>query len=144
MTRPRENESVEGRERFIPDDDLEAQMDEPALDFNDDEPTDLIGERLPYAEVEQQQSPQRAREAGLTEAALPGHGPTADDLSPETLIPDDGSNSPSDYGRGRPTDQTFSRVNADEIGGGNGLDEAELARVDPLDGKPWDENEKSH
>lgn len=29
-------------------------------------------------------------------------------------------------------------VDADEIGAGTGLDEAELARVDPLDGKPWD------
>ena len=29
-------------------------------------------------------------------------------------------------------------VDAEEIGGGNGLDEAELGRADPLDGKPWD------
>ncbi|MGQ9425123.1 hypothetical protein ACXYTJ_06735 [Gilvimarinus sp. F26214L] len=29
-------------------------------------------------------------------------------------------------------------VDADEVGAGRGLDEAELARTDPLDGKPWD------
>ncbi|HCN45356.1 MAG TPA: phosphotransferase system, HPr-related protein, partial [Pseudomonas sp.] len=34
-------------------------------------------------------------------------------------------------------DQQLRRVDSDEIGGGIGLDEAELARSAPLDGKPW-------
>lgn len=41
--------------------------------------------------------------------------------------------------RGGPEEENDLRVvDADEIGAGTGLDEAELARVDPLDGKPWD------
>lgn len=40
---------------------------------------------------------------------------------------------------GGPEEENDLRVvDADEIGAGTGLDEAELARVDPLDGKPWD------
>ena len=61
---------------------------------------------------------------------------TDDDLTPENLIPDDGSRSPHEPGGSIPSDESLSIVNEDEIGEGYGLDEAELARVDPLDGKP--------
>jgi len=61
---------------------------------------------------------------------------TDDDLTPENLIRDDGSRSPQEPGGSVPSDASLSIVNEDEIGEGYGLDEAELARVDPLDGKP--------
>jgi len=65
-----------------------------------------------------------------------GFDPTDDDLELETLIPEDGARSPSEPGANHPADWDLSVVDEGEIGGGNGLDEAELARRDPLDGKP--------
>jgi hypothetical protein len=38
------------------------------------------------------------------------------------------------------SEEDLKVVDADQIGAGTGLDEAELGRVDPLDGKPWDGN----
>lgn len=81
----------------------------------------------------------RARTAGLTEASLPGSGPTDDDMAPETLIHEDGALSPAEAGEDVPADRTYRVVTAKEIGVGYGLDEAELAHVDPLDGEPWDD-----
>ena len=63
---------------------------------------------------------------------------TQDDLSPEILIKEDGALSSYEEGNSEPADQSFTIVGEREIGGGNGLDEAELALKDPLDGKPWD------
>ena len=60
---------------------------------------------------------------------------TADDLTPENLIPEDGSRSPHEPGGNIPQDINLSIVSEDEIGEGYGLDEAELGRIDPLDGK---------
>src|SRR5690606_12901058 len=77
----------------------------------------------------------RSAEAGLTEAAIPGHGPTADDAAPETLMPDDGARSPQERGPVEPAaDTELEEVPANRIGAGKGLDEAELARRKPLDG----------
>lgn len=104
------------------------------LDFDDDEPTARIGDEVPENELAQEQPPRRAREAGMTGASTADHHPTDDDLSPETLIHEDGARSPHEAGRGRPADQILSEVDEEDIGGGNGLDEAELADLDPLDG----------
>ncbi|PRB79868.1 hypothetical protein CQ007_14760 [Pseudomonas sp. MYb185] len=85
------------------------------------------------------ESAKRAGEAGLTEAAMPGQGPTADDATPETLMPDDGSRSPQEAATDAgAADAELSEVGRVRAGGGGGLDEAELGRVKPLDGKPWD------
>lgn len=65
-----------------------------------------------------------------------GFDPTDDDLEPETLIPEDGARSANEPGANHPADWDLSVVDQSDIGGGNGLDEAELARRDPLDGKP--------
>lgn len=62
------------------------------------------------------------------------YDPSDDDLEPETLIPEDGARSPNEQGLDKPADWDLSVVDEDDIGGGNGLDEAELARRDPLDG----------
>jgi hypothetical protein len=41
---------------------------------------------------------------------------------------------PRKSGEGNQADWDLSVVDEDDIGGGNGLDEAELARRDPMDG----------
>jgi hypothetical protein len=131
------------------DDDTQFYIDEEAnevsdLCFDDDGSTARIGDPLSATEIARQQPPKRTREAGLTAASHPGEGVTEDDLSPETLMAEDGANSPDEPGQGAPNDRTFKRVRAEEIGSGRGLDEAELARVDPLDGKAWDGGQQSH
>lgn len=85
------------------------------------------------------ESAERAGEAGLTEASMPGHGPTADDATPETLMPDDGSRSPQEAATDAgAADAELTEVGKGGAGGRYGLDEAELGRVRPLDGKAWD------
>lgn len=79
---------------------------------------------------------ERVREAGLTGASTDDHEPTDDDLSPETLIREDGARDAREEGEDNPADYDLSIVDEDEIGGGTGLDEAELADIDPIDGKP--------
>lgn len=106
------------------------------LDFDQDEPSGKIGDTIAQNELEQDLPDQRVREAGLTGAATADHHSTDDDLSPETLIHEDGARSASEPGSGKPSDWDLSVVDEDDIGGGDGLDEAELARCDPLDGKP--------
>lgn len=54
------------------------------------------------------------------------------------LSPDDPEAQDSFPVSGPEENDDLRMVDADEIGAGAGLDEAELARVDPLDGKPWD------
>jgi hypothetical protein len=56
-------------------------------------------------------------------------------MSPETLIREDGARDAREAGNNSRADWDLSIVDEDDIGGGNGLDEAELARRDPMDGK---------
>ena len=106
------------------------------LDFDEEEPGTRIGDELPEKERERLLSRQRGREAGLTAAASTGdHQPTDDDLSPETLIREDGARDAHEAGNDSRADWDLSIVDEDDIGGGNGLDEAELAQRDPMDGK---------
>ncbi|MDR9754192.1 serine kinase/phosphatase [Pseudomonas sp. SZMC_28357] len=105
------------------------------LDFDEDEPTAKIGDELPEGEREQLIPDERVREAGLTGASTDDHESTDDDMSPETLIREDGARDAREAGEDEPADWELSVVDEDEIGGGNGLDEEELARRDPLDGK---------
>lgn len=119
-----------------PIDDIQDRMGsmEP-LDFDKSEPQRRIGDAAP--EQERRFSDQRVREAGMTGASMPDHQPTDDDLSPETLIDEDGARSPREAGDdGGPLDRRVRLVGAAEAGAGRGLDEAELARIDPLNGKP--------
>lgn len=107
------------------------------LNFNDsNEPSGRIGDTIPEAELETYLPDERVREAGMTGASTDDHNPTDDDMSPETLIREDGARSPSERGTGAPADQDLSIVDEDDIGGGSGLDEEEKAILDPLDGKP--------
>lgn len=103
----------------------------------DDQPMGPIG-NVPGG----QEAIDRAADGGLTEASQPGEGPTMDDATPETLQPEDGARSPREAGGSNtPADQDLSNVEENEIGAGGGLDEAELGRVRPLDGKPWNDND---
>ena len=107
--------------------DRPAEVDE--LNFEDDEPSSELDESQDDETVDP-----TIRTAGLTEASQPGEGPTNDDLTPETLILEDGARSQHEPQQGslEPADKTLSIVRDDEIGAGNGLDEAELARRDSL------------
>lgn len=112
------------------------------LFFDDDEPPE-VGEQLPDFEIERHQSPERTQHAGLTGASLNADTSTLDDASPETLLPDNGARSPDEAGgEGTATDQRLSKTRVDNIGAGSGLDEAELARAQPLDERPWDDDAK--
>jgi hypothetical protein len=105
------------------------------LDFDEEEPSARIGDELPDEERAQLIPRRRVREAGLTGASTGDHQPTDDDLSPETLIREDGARDAHEAGNDSRADWDLSIVDRDDIGGGNGLDEAELARRDPMDGK---------
>lgn len=113
------------------------------LDFDDQGPSGRFGEPTP-PEMLDQLTPEREREAGMTGGESLGpdvheDGITQDDLSPETLYDESGARSPRERGQGLPADQDLSIVDEAEIGEGGGLDEAEMARVMPLDGRPDEE-----
>jgi len=105
------------------------------LDFDDDESSAKIGDERLDKEREQLMPRQRVRQAGMTGASTDDHESTDDDMSPQTLIHEDGARDPLESGANNPADWDLSIVDEDDIGGGNGLDEAELARRDPMDGK---------
>lgn len=107
------------------------------LNFNDsNEPSGKIGDTIPGDELENYLPDERIREAGLTGGSVSDHEPTDDDLSPETLIDENGARSARERGEDRAADQDLSVVDDDGIGGGTGLDEEEMAILDPLDGQP--------
>lgn len=105
------------------------------LDFGDEQTSPKIGDELPERERGQLMPRERVREAGMTGASTEDHEPTDDDLSPETLIREDGARDARELGEGNQADWDLSVVDEDDIGGGNGLDEAEMAQQDPMDGK---------
>lgn len=127
----------------LPIDDTQDRMGSmQPLDFEKDERRDEqrpIGDPLPDGEQEQRFPPERVREAGMTAASVADHQPTADDLSPETLLDENGARSPREPGDDEPADTDLRVVGAAEIGAGTGLDEAELGRAAPLDGQPDDD-----
>ncbi|KWT13880.1 MULTISPECIES: hypothetical protein [Pseudomonas syringae group] len=117
-----------------PIDDNEDRMGSmETLDFDEEDPA-RIGDLIPEDELQHEIPDQRVREAGLTGASTDDHHSTDDDLSPEILIREDGARSASEQGEDDPADLDLTVVDEDDIGAGNGLDEEELAVVDPLDG----------
>lgn len=105
------------------------------LDFDVEEPSAKIGDELQEKEREHLMPRARVREAGMTGGSTDDHESTDDDMSPETLIREDGARDAQEAGEGEQADWDLSIVDEDDIGGGDGLDEAELARHDPMDGK---------
>jgi hypothetical protein len=115
------------------------------LDFEKG-PEGRIGDERSPEEVEREFPAQRRREMGLTGGETLGDsavedGVSMDDLAPETLIDEDGTESPLDPAGSAPVDKQLHIRRESEIGGGIGLDEAEEGRVRPLDGKPWDDSD---
>lgn len=104
------------------------------LDFDEEEPSAKIGDELTENERERLMPRGRVREAGMTGASTADHESTDDDMSPETLIREDGARDAHEAGEGGQADWDLSIVDEDDIGGGNGLDEEELAKQDPMDG----------
>jgi hypothetical protein len=104
------------------------------LDFDEEEPSAKIGDELTQSERERLMPRERVREAGMTGASTDDHETTDDDMSPETLIREDGARDAHEAGEGGQADWDLSIVDEDDIGGGNGLDEEELAQRDPMDG----------
>lgn len=119
-----------------PIDDNEDRMGSMEELHFEEEDTARIGDEIPEDELEHLLPESREAEAGLTGASTQDHHSTDDDLSPETLIHEDGARSPNEKGEDEPADLDVTVVDEDDIGGGNGLDEEELAIVDPLDGRP--------
>ncbi|RRV41842.1 hypothetical protein EGJ86_05905 [Pseudomonas sp. o96-267] len=116
------------------------RIDDQPLDFSDDE--DSLGTGEPTLQPTARPSSNPEDEIGLTGAATLGESEhednvSLDDLSPDTLIDDSGARSPLERGGDGALDEELSVVEESEVGGGFGLDEAELARSAPLDGKPW-------
>ncbi|MFG0633619.1 phosphotransferase system, HPr-related protein [Pseudomonas sp. xss_2] len=115
------------------------------LDFDErnDQRRGRIGDERPAREVDHEYPARRVAESGMTggEAlsdSLHEDNVTLDDMSPDTLYDETGARDADELGDGDgPADQTLREVEANEIGGGIGLDEAELARSAPLDGEPW-------
>ena len=104
------------------------------LDFDEEQPSAKIGDELPESERERLMPKGRVREAGMTGGSTDDHESTDDDMSPETLIHEDGARDAHEAGEGGQADWDLSIVDEDDIGGGNGLDEEEMARRDPMDG----------
>ncbi|MCM2463472.1 serine kinase/phosphatase [Pseudomonas sp. CG7] len=105
------------------------------LEFDDEQPSAKIGDELPQGEREQLMPRERVREAGMTGASTDAHQSTDDDMSPDPLIREDGARDASEAGDDEQADWDLSVVHENDIGGGDGLDEAEMADIDPLDGK---------
>ena len=99
------------------------RIKELSFEEEDNQPAKAGDPRVQPGRSDPEISPQRAREAGMTGAAA-NRNITDDDLSPETLLDEQDALDP--------TDQQVRVVKGDEIGGGTGLDEAELAEVDPV------------
>lgn len=107
--------------RDIKNPDSETDDDIHELNFDDEGIPPRSGDpRVARGERDPEISARRVRQAGRTGGEVMGGGSTADDLTPETLL--------DEYEDiGRPTDKKLRVVDADEIGGGVGKDEAELA-----------------
>ena len=126
-------------------DDIQDRMGEiRELDFSDrhDERQGRAGDARPAEEVNREFPAERVERGGMSggetlSESLHGDNVTWDDLSPDTLYDQSGARDPSERGGDGPADRQLREVDESEIGGGIGLDEAELARAAPLDGKPW-------
>lgn len=81
-------------------------------------------------------------DAGLDEETIRAEEALEDDNTPDRLVDEDEEQPPAELYGASPADEDLTVVNKQEIGGGQGADEAELARVHPLDGKPWDGDEE--
>ncbi|AZC20763.1 MULTISPECIES: hypothetical protein [Pseudomonas] len=107
-------------------------MTEPRRPYNAPQPEPIDDDQDRMGSMEELHFDDQAPVAGGDGPATED-GSTANDLSPEILTPEDGARSVREKGASRPADWDLSIVDDSQIGGGSGLDEAELARRKPLD-----------
>lgn len=137
---------TEPNPQYIEIDDTEDRMGSVReLDF-DKAPEGRIGDERSPEDLQREFPARRRREMGLTGGETlhdneVEDGVSLDDLAPETLIDEAGTESPLDPPGSTPLDRELHIRGESEIGGGTGLDEAEEGRVRPLDGKPWDDTD---
>jgi len=97
----------------------------------EDEHQGRVGDERSYTEARREFPPDRVRAAGMTggEAQPLGQEITADDMSPETLLDEEGADPPSAYAAedDKAADKELRVVKDSEVGGGRGKDEAEWA-----------------
>jgi len=125
----------------LPIDDNEDRMGGmQELNFNDELFHGKDRDQQTEEDYEGQFPPERVSEAGMTEGETADHHVTLDDMTPETLLDDSGARNPNEYGDAWPVDKELTVVSDRDIGGGVGMDEAEMGRVLPLDGEKWDGN----
>ncbi|WP_323833694.1 phosphotransferase system, HPr-related protein [Pseudomonas sichuanensis] len=118
------------------------------LDFSErrDERQGRVGDQRLAREIAEDYPPRRVAQSGMTggetlSGSLHEDNVSLDDLGPETLFDETDAWDADESGTaGGPADMTLRQVEAHEIGGGIGLDEAELARSAPLDGEPWSDD----
>lgn len=125
---------------------MKSQKDLPEEPFDPDSEPPVENDELDFSDEEEQSfstlSPEfdtQELEILLDEDAA-AESPS-DDLEPEDLIKEDGARSAYEPSADLPADEDLSVVDVAEIGAGFGLDEAELARKKPLDGKPDEPDE---
>ncbi|MEN5239810.1 phosphotransferase system, HPr-related protein [Pseudomonas sp. TWI923] len=118
------------------------------LDFSErrDERQGRVGDQRLAREIAEDYPPRRVAQSGMTggetlSGSLHEDNVSLDDLGPETLFDETDAWDADESGTaGGPADMTLRQVEAHEIGGGIGLDEAELARSAPLDGEQWSDD----
>lgn len=128
-----------GAEQPAEIDDLEDRSGsvEP-LNFEDDEVHESISDLFTDEERAQHMAGQPSRRTELTGGALPDEDLDAgfgdDDLEQEMLIREDGARDAKEAAEGsdEAADWGLRVVDENEIGAGKGLDEAELADIDPV------------
>lgn len=101
-----------------------------ALDFDEhrDERSGRAGDLRNPEDVSREFPPHREREAGRSGGEVPRAGTTADDLAPETLLDENRSHDPATSADHIAADTELRNAAKEEIGVGQGADEAELAR----------------
>lgn len=131
------NTRREPSDDFERPDPLSPRADQPQeLSFDDDDSRDgRVGDLRSREEVEREFPLRREAQAGMTAGEYdPGRSATADDLTPETLLDEDGARGEfGDDPEQMPADKTLRTVGSAEIGGGIGLDEEEMAHVERPD-----------
>jgi hypothetical protein len=109
-------------EPFDPDEDNPAELDE--LDFSDDENPSFttLSQEKDFGETDM-------GEDDFYSASINN----SDNLEPDIIIKEDGTHSPYEFASNTAADAELTITNIEGIGAGHGLDEAELAEIDPLD-----------
>lgn len=104
------------------------------LDFEEDQTHESISDLFTPEELEKHVPGQPAGHPRLSASTLSDDESNEDDLEPDMLIMEDGARDAWEAAEGadEPADWDLSVVDESEIGGSDGLDEAELAEIDPV------------